>query len=97
MTSSTHEAAGQTTNGASNNGTAHSNGSTARTRIAVYCGASAGKSPVHVEAAQQLGRVLAANNIDLGESPGGGGGGERRRRRRKKNGIVEPRLHTRGS
>jgi uncharacterized protein (TIGR00730 family) len=65
MTSSTHESAGQTTNGASNNGTAHSNGNTARTRIAVYCGASAGKSPVHAEAAQQLGRVLAANNIDL--------------------------------
>ena len=71
MTSSTHEAASQTTNGTSTNGTAHSNGSTARTKIAVYCGASAGKSPVHVEAAQQLAKVMAANNIDLGESFGG--------------------------
>lgn len=41
-----------------------------RTKICVFCGASAGKSPAHIEAARELGRVMAANNIDLGESFG---------------------------
>ncbi|KAM5383547.1 hypothetical protein ACJZ2D_001996 [Fusarium nematophilum] len=39
-----------------------------RTKICVYCGASAGASPAHLEAARALGRAMAANNIDLGES-----------------------------
>jgi predicted Rossmann-fold nucleotide-binding protein len=34
----------------------------------VYCGAGAGNNPEHIEAARQLGRAMAANNIDLGES-----------------------------
>ncbi|KAI9898568.1 hypothetical protein N3K66_006928 [Trichothecium roseum] len=36
-----------------------------RTKICVYCGASSGSSPAHMEAARQLGRVMAENNIDL--------------------------------
>ncbi|PHH90723.1 hypothetical protein CDD83_2828 [Cordyceps sp. RAO-2017] len=36
-----------------------------RTKICVYCGASAGSSPAHMEMARQLARVMAANNIDL--------------------------------
>lgn len=52
--------ANSTTNGASNG--------TPRTKICVYCGASAGSSPVHIEAARALGRAMAAKNIDLGES-----------------------------
>jgi len=36
-----------------------------RTKICVYCGAAGGSSPAHMEAARQLGRVMAANNIDL--------------------------------
>ncbi|KAM5345019.1 hypothetical protein ACJ41O_010881 [Fusarium nematophilum] len=36
-----------------------------RTKICVYCGASAGASPAHLEAARALGRAMAANNIDL--------------------------------
>ncbi|KAI5461513.1 lysine decarboxylase-like protein [Mariannaea sp. PMI_226] len=49
---------GNGTNGSSANGHL-------RTKICVYCGASAGASPAHIEAARQLGRVMAANNIDL--------------------------------
>ncbi|KAH6893197.1 hypothetical protein B0T10DRAFT_481712 [Thelonectria olida] len=49
---------GLATNGSSANGHA-------RTKICVYCGASAGASPAHIEAARELGRVMAANNIDL--------------------------------
>jgi uncharacterized protein (TIGR00730 family) len=49
---------GLATNGSSTNGHA-------RTKICVYCGASAGASPAHIEAARELGRVMAANNIDL--------------------------------
>ncbi|CAM1508079.1 Fc.00g049270.m01.CDS01 [Cosmosporella sp. VM-42] len=49
--------------------TATSNGAAAnghpRTKICVYCGAGAGASPAHLEAARDLGRVMAANNIDL--------------------------------
>lgn len=33
--------------------------------IAVYCGASMGTNPVHVEAARQLGRAMAERNIAL--------------------------------
>jgi hypothetical protein len=40
-----------------------------RTRICVYCGASPGASSVHMEAARNLAQVMAANNIDLGQSP----------------------------
>lgn len=39
-----------------------------RTKICVYCGAAPGASPAHIEAARALGRAMAANNIDLGES-----------------------------
>lgn len=53
-------AAGQ--NGQNGNGT---NG-TPRTKVCVYCGASAGSNPAHLEAARQLGKAMAANNIDLG-------------------------------
>lgn len=65
MTSSTQEASH---NGASANGTANGNSTVPRTKICVYCGASAGKNEAHIEAARQLARVMAANNIDLGES-----------------------------
>lgn len=36
-----------------------------RTKICVYCGASAGNNPIYLEAARQLARTMAANNIDL--------------------------------
>ncbi|KAF1854282.1 hypothetical protein Lal_00012501 [Lupinus albus] len=39
-----------------------------RTKICVYCGAAPGASPAHIEAARALGRAMAENNIDLGES-----------------------------
>lgn len=39
-----------------------------RTKICVYCGSSPGSKPEHMEAARQLARVMAANNIQLGES-----------------------------
>ncbi|KAF7544058.1 hypothetical protein G7046_g9868 [Stylonectria norvegica] len=49
---------------AANGGVA--NGQTVpRTKVCVYCGAASGASPVHMEAARDLGRVMAANNIDL--------------------------------
>jgi hypothetical protein len=58
----------------SQNGTTNSNGNgsgtTPRTKICVYCGASSGTTPAHLEAARELGRVMAENNIDLGESFG---------------------------
>lgn len=37
-----------------------------RTKICVYCGSSPGSKPEHMEAARQLARVMAANNIQLG-------------------------------
>lgn len=37
------------------------------TKICVYCGSSPGSKPEHMEAARQLARVMAANNIQLGE------------------------------
>lgn len=36
-----------------------------RAKVCVYCGANAGANPAHMEAARQLGRVMAENNIDL--------------------------------
>ena len=39
---------------------------TARTKICVYCGASPGASPAHMEAARNLARAMATKNIDLG-------------------------------
>lgn len=39
-----------------------------KTKICVYCGSSPGTKPEHMEAARQLARVMAANNIGLGES-----------------------------
>ncbi|KAI0389889.1 hypothetical protein F5Y17DRAFT_462294 [Xylariaceae sp. FL0594] len=38
---------------------------TKQTKICVYCGSAAGKSPKHVEAARALGRAMAARNIAL--------------------------------
>lgn len=42
---------------------------TKQTKICVYCGSSAGTKPEHVEAARSLARLMAANNIALGEFP----------------------------
>ncbi|KAJ8113020.1 hypothetical protein ONZ43_g5253 [Nemania bipapillata] len=39
--------------------------STPQTKICVYCGSSAGKSPKHLEAARGLGRAMAKRNIGL--------------------------------
>lgn len=36
-----------------------------QTKICVYCGASSGKDPIHLEAARDLARAMAANNIAL--------------------------------
>ncbi|KAL2167177.1 hypothetical protein VTG60DRAFT_1632 [Thermothelomyces hinnuleus] len=36
-----------------------------RTKICVYCGSSPGNKPEHVEAARELARLMAANNIAL--------------------------------
>ncbi|KAG7103839.1 Bifunctional cytokinin biosynthesis protein like [Verticillium longisporum] len=38
---------------------------TKRTKICVYCGASAGLKPTHMEAARALAKIMAENNIDL--------------------------------
>jgi uncharacterized protein (TIGR00730 family) len=46
------------------NGSGTPNG-TPRTRICVYCGAGAGSSPAHIEMARELGKAMAAHNIDL--------------------------------
>ncbi|KAL2021207.1 hypothetical protein VTK56DRAFT_7394 [Thermocarpiscus australiensis] len=40
-------------------------GASRRTKICVYCGSSPGFDPAHVEAARELARVMAANNIAL--------------------------------
>ena len=40
---------------------------TVRTKICVYCGASPGASPAHIEAARNIARAMAAKNIDLGQ------------------------------
>ena len=37
-----------------------------RTKICVYCGSCPGFDPAHMEAARALARVMAANNIQLG-------------------------------
>lgn len=37
-----------------------------QTKICVYCGSAPGTKPEHMEAARQLARVMAANNIGLG-------------------------------
>ncbi|OHE95403.1 hypothetical protein CORC01_09275 [Colletotrichum orchidophilum] len=57
---------GISTNGTTNgntNGT--TNGVQKRTKICVYCGASPGFKPQHMEAARELARIMAENNIDL--------------------------------
>ena len=41
-----------------------------QTKICVYCGSSSGSDPAHIEAARELGRLMAENNIGLGEYPG---------------------------
>lgn len=67
MTSSSDAVGRQ--NGVVANGTAKATTNGApRTKICVYCGASAGGSPAHMEMARELARVMAANNIDLGTS-----------------------------
>lgn len=43
----------------------HSGNGALRAKVCVYCGANAGSSPLHLEAARELGRAMAANNIDL--------------------------------
>lgn len=40
-----------------------------KTKICVYCGSSPGKNPVYMQAARDLARVMAENNIGLGRSP----------------------------
>lgn len=42
---------------------------TAKRKICVYCGSSPGTKPEHMEAARELARVMAANDIGLGRSP----------------------------
>lgn len=59
---------GSTAQTASQNGTATNGNSVPRAKVCVYCGASAGTSPAHMEAARELGKILAENNIDLGKS-----------------------------
>ncbi|KAM0329053.1 hypothetical protein ACHAPQ_006879 [Fusarium lateritium] len=44
--------------------------STPRTKICAYCGANDGDSPVHLEAARDLARVMAANKIDFVQGGG---------------------------
>ncbi|KAK7432483.1 hypothetical protein QQZ08_001048 [Neonectria magnoliae] len=63
MTVDNHTPQSSAENGAVANGSS-ANGHP-RTRICVYCGASAGASPAHIEAARALGRAMAASNIDL--------------------------------
>ena len=41
------------------------NGSS-RVKICVYCGAAAGASPAHIQAARDLGKLFAENDIELG-------------------------------
>jgi hypothetical protein len=41
---------------------------TRQIKICVYCGSSPGNDPAHMEAARELARAMAANNIALGES-----------------------------
>lgn len=48
---------------------ASTNGNTPRTKICVFCGASAGTNPAYLEAARALGRAMAERNIDLGTIP----------------------------
>lgn len=52
-------------NSASENG--RSSNGTPRTKFCVYCGASGGTSPAHLEAARELATVMAENEIDLGK------------------------------
>ncbi|UNI18645.1 hypothetical protein JDV02_004900 [Purpureocillium takamizusanense] len=59
------DAAGQQNGVVANGTSATTTNGAPRTKICVYCGASAGGSPAHMEMARQLARVMAANNIDL--------------------------------
>lgn len=59
------------TNGANRpNGTNGTNGTNGvkKTKICVYCGSSPGFHPAHMEAARELARAMARNNIGLGTS-----------------------------
>ena len=38
-----------------------------QTKICVYCGSAAGSDPAHIEAARELGKLMAESNIVLGE------------------------------
>ena len=37
-----------------------------KTKICVYCGSSPGKNPIYMQAARDLARVMAENDIGLG-------------------------------
>ena len=39
-----------------------------KVKICVYCGSAKGNDPTHMQAARDLGRLMAENNISLGES-----------------------------
>lgn len=43
----------------------NADGSAKRTKICVYCGASPGNGSAHLEAARELARLMAANDIEL--------------------------------
>lgn len=44
---------------------ASSDGTVPKTKICVYCGASSGKNPIYMQAARDLAKVMADNNIGL--------------------------------
>lgn len=44
----------------------NSNATPLPAKICVYCGSSPGNKPAYLKAAQELGRLMAENNISLG-------------------------------
>jgi predicted Rossmann-fold nucleotide-binding protein len=38
-----------------------------KVKICVYCGSAPGKDPAHIEAARELGKLMAENDIELGK------------------------------
>ena len=60
----------QTVGGSANNSDSNTNGTSnavPKTKICVYCGSSPGTNPVHMQAARDLAKVMAENDIGLGE------------------------------
>lgn len=55
-----------TLNDAPRQATTAVDGAAPRRRICVYCGASGGDNPKHLEMARALGKAMADNDIDLG-------------------------------